>query len=68
MRASEMDILVSSLIGKTKEEAANLCRANGYFPRVVREDKIGLLTTMDFRLDRIDLDIEKGLVTNASIG
>ena len=63
-----MDILVSSLVGKTKEEAANLCRANGYFPRVVREDGVGFMITMDLRFDRINLDIDKGLVTRASIG
>lgn len=68
MRASEMDILVSSLVGKTKEEAANFCKANGYLPRVTKEDETNFIGTADFRLDRINLRIEKGLVTQASIG
>ena len=68
MRASEMDILVGSLVGKTKEEALKLCKANGYFPRITMEDGVGFMMTMDFRFDRINLRIEKGLVTEASIG
>lgn len=68
MRASEMDILVGSLVGKTKKEALKLCKANGYFPRITKEDETNFMGTMDLRFDRINLSIEKGLVTQASIG
>ena len=37
-------------------------------PRIVRRDDENFIVTMDYRLDRINLEIDNGIVTQASIG
>lgn len=36
--------------------------------RIVRRDEESFMVTMDYRLDRINLEIDDGIVTQASIG
>ena len=36
--------------------------------RIVRRDDENFIVTMDYRLDRINLEIDNGIVTQASIG
>ena len=36
--------------------------------RIVKRDGESFPVTMDYRMDRINLEIENGVITNASIG
>ncbi len=60
--------LLEMLIGMTKKQAIETIEANGYTARITREDDNGYMVTCDFRLCRINLVLEKGLVLTASVG
>lgn len=60
--------LLKVLIGKDKIMAANLCKQSGLTPRLRREDKDVFIVTKDFKLDRVNLEYDDGLVTNAWLG
>jgi len=64
----EQELLLTSLIGKTLEEATNLCKQSGYSISVTMKDKISYATTMDFSFTRVNVRLVKGLVTKADIG
>ena len=65
MKQPSKDIL-DSLIGKTYEEAQELC--DGYRLRVTNKDGVAYVVTCDFRLDRINVELDNGIVTFSSIG
>jgi hypothetical protein len=67
IREKNIDFL-KSLIGMDKDSGSKLCEKMGYIVRIVREDSNGYMLTMDFRFDRIDLEIDGGLITKSSIG
>jgi hypothetical protein len=67
-RSNETDILIKSIIGKTLNEAKELASFNGYSTRVTREDSINYVVTMDLRFDRINLQLDNGVVTKCNIG
>lgn len=54
------------LIGKTFNEAMALYPSMQL--RVVYEDGVHYVQTMDFRFDRLNLDLEDGLITKAELG
>lgn len=54
--------------GKDKIMAARICQRLGYIPRLTREDKNVLPLTRDLNLQRINLEYDNGIVTNAWIG
>ena len=60
--------LLESLIGLTKEEGSKLCLENDYKVRVTREDSNNYVIAMDLRLDRINLELDKGIITKCDIG
>jgi len=60
--------LLESLIGKTKEDAETLCNENKFKMRVIREDSINYIITMDLRFDRINIRIDNGIVTSCDVG
>lgn len=60
--------LIEILIGLSKEQAKAMCETNGYTFRVTKEDDKNYAITMDFRLDRINVEIEKNIVKSADIG
>jgi hypothetical protein len=60
--------LLESLIGLDRETASELCKENDYQVRIVREDSINYVITMDFRFDRINLEIDNGVITKCDIG
>ncbi len=60
--------LLESLIGMDKESGSELCREKGYKVRITREDSNNYAITMDLRFDRINLEIDKGLITKCDIG
>jgi hypothetical protein len=60
--------LLESLIGMNKESGTELCKENDYKVRIKREDSNNYAITMDLRFDRINLEIDKGLITKCDIG
>jgi hypothetical protein len=67
-RVSEMDVVCNSLIGKTEELAKSLANSSGYALRVTRRDSEKYIGTMDLRFDRINVEIDNGLVTKSNVG
>jgi len=54
------------LIGKTKEQAAEILRNATY--RIIKEDGEDFIVTMDMVAHRYNLIIEKGIVTDVTFG
>jgi hypothetical protein len=59
---------LSSLIGKSKIEAQNMCDDNGYRMRIIIEDEKTFPMTMEFMFDRANVKIIDGIIVNAKIG
>ncbi len=60
--------LAKEIVGKEKEEAKKLIEENGFIHRIGKEDGIAYAGTCDFRFDRINLYIEKGIVIKSEVG
>lgn len=60
--------LLEVLIGMDRDMGRDLCKENGYSVRVTREDETNYAITMDFRLDRINLELDKGIITKCGVG
>jgi hypothetical protein len=56
------------LVGKTKVEAIKLLQKDNIKHRIIKEDGTNFMVTMDFQLNRYNLSIEKGIVTEVRIG
>lgn len=67
-RINGNDLILESLIGKSLNEATQLAGFNGFAIRVTREDSTNYMVTMDLRFDRINLQIDNGVVTSCNIG
>ena len=65
MKQPSKDIL-DSLIGKTYEEAKELC--DGYILRLTNKDGVSYIVTCDLRLDRINLELLDDKIVRSSIG
>lgn len=61
------DILVA-VIKLPVEEAIVKIKEAGLRARIRSEDGVGRVGTADFRMDRVNLEIESGIVTNAFMG
>ena len=59
---------LDSLIGKNITEAIDVCIANDFKCRVIRENSINYIITADFSPDRVNLEIDKNFVTSAHNG
>ena len=57
-----------ALVGLTKEEAEAAAADAGYTVRVTIEDGQMFPMTMDYRTDRINIEVENGVVTRAFVG
>lgn len=64
----ETQILLTTLIGKTLEEATKLCKHNGYAIRLVSKDDASFIVTRDYKLNRVNVSLTKDLITKADIG
>jgi hypothetical protein len=56
------------IIGKSAEQAAEICKGEGLPYRWVRKDGEGMMITADCKMDRIGFVIEKGVVTGTENG
>ena len=59
---------LESLIGKSIDEARSICIDSNISFRVVREDETNYIVTMDLRSDRINVEIDNGIITNVNVG
>lgn len=59
---------IGSLIGLPEEEAVQVVEGAGWTTRVVARDGEQFAVTMDYRMDRVNLEIVDGVVTGATIG
>jgi hypothetical protein len=66
-RINGNQLLLSSIVGKTTKEGKDLANFNGYLFRVIREDDEQFFVTMELRGDRIQVEIDNGIITKASI-
>jgi major membrane immunogen (membrane-anchored lipoprotein) len=57
-----------ALVGLTKAQAEEAAEAAGYTVRVTMEDGQMFPMTMDYRTDRINIEVENGVVTRAFVG
>lgn len=55
-------------VGMTEEEAVQAIQAAGLKARIMCRDGQRYVGTCDFRLDRVNLTITQGKVTNATVG
>lgn len=56
------------LIGKPKSEAKKMIEDNGYVFRITSEDGNNYIVTCDFRMDRINIEINDDIIINAYFG
>lgn len=56
------------LIGLSEEDAIKMCSDSEYQYRIVRRDSENFIITMDLRFDRINLEIDDGVVTKCDLG
>ena len=49
-------------------QATHLCQVSGFDSRVTREDSTHFMLTHDLRFDRVNLEVDNGIVTKADLG
>lgn len=57
---------MNSLIGQTLASAEKELKQLNY--RIIREDKTTYVITCDFQLDRLNLEVDNGIITTVSYG
>lgn len=62
------DKFIESLIGKYEEEALEIISSSKFTYRIIRRDNTNYIVTHDFRLDRLNLEIDNKKITTISIG
>lgn len=62
--------VAAAIIGKTEQEAIEMINNKGgqVTYRIVKRDGESFPVTMDYRMDRINLEIENGIIASASVG
>lgn len=58
----------STVVGLSELEATKVIESAGFTARVVARDGEALATTKDYRLDRVNISIENGVVVSAELG
>lgn len=64
----ELEAVAVEVVGLQEDEALGLIRNAGAVARVVARDGESFMVTEDYRLDRVNLTIENGVVLDAYIG
>jgi hypothetical protein len=59
---------VESLVGLPEAEAVAAIEAAGFEARIIERDGESFAITMDYRVDRVNLEITEGIIDGASIG
>lgn len=67
-RINGVQLLLSSIIGKNTKEGKDLANFNGYYFVTVRVDGERFFITQELRSDRIQVEIDNGIITKAIIG
>lgn len=62
------DDIGSQVIGLTEREAASVAAENGLTLRVTRRDQNSFMVSQDLRFDRLNIEIDGGVVTEATLG
>ena len=69
MNANALSVINDALSGKTLQDAQAEAIRNGWSIRVMEQDGESLISTCDFRMDRVNVTVNGGVVTSAnSIG
>lgn len=58
----------TSLVGMEREEAIKAIESNHWRARITRVEGKSFIITMDHRLDRVNLQLEKSIVVSANVG
>lgn len=64
----DLDKFVNRVLNKEKEAAIKLCKESKLIPRIMREDKTTFFGTQELNFERVNLEIDNGIVTNAYLG
>lgn len=60
--------MLQGLIGSSESDAINRIRSLNFISSIRSRDGVQMIRTMDYRVDRVNLDIVNGVVTGASAG
>lgn len=61
-------MLSEKIIGKTLKEVERICKKNSVKCRISDEDGKPIMGTCDFKPDRLNLSVNKGIVTGSHLG
>ena len=56
------------IVGKTYSYVKEVCEKDNITLRLLREDDKNHIMTMDIRLDRINVEVDNGIVTKCDVG
>jgi hypothetical protein len=59
---------LTGYIGKSEKEARKIASNNSQTIRLTRVDEERYMVTMDFRMDRVNIELDNGIVTSANLG
>ncbi len=59
---------IKKLIGKTEKEGIEIAKSHGYTVRLIKKDGESFVVTMDFRFDRINIEVENDIITKCNLG
>jgi hypothetical protein len=60
--------IVDKVLGEKLENAQKICKEHGFKCNIVREDLHNFVITCDYRLDRVNVEIDEGKITKSYIG
>lgn len=64
----EVAMFLSTLVGRSKQEATDMATTNHWITRIMSEDGKSYLCSCDMLTNRINFEISAGVVTKASAG
>lgn len=56
------------IVGETYSYVKEMCEKDNITLRLLREDDKNYIMTMDFRFDRINVEVDNGVVTKCDVG
>jgi hypothetical protein len=65
---NETHQLLDTLIGKSLQQAIDLCKFNGYSIKSSTVHNVGQRITLDFRFDSINVKVKDNIIIEAHIG